>query len=231
MSDDNFNIKDSWAYYGTATECIELIYPYFEDEIQSLLRDYFGMGFSLYSPETQEVQYDTGDIGRISNGYQAIVRILLELLYFQTVRPIQDEKRAIAIIDEIDEYLSPSNAGRLYTLIKEQFSEMDLIVTTHSAEVITAASKCNIIIMHESTVEVLDAGDFQNIDETMAVFKGVFGRGDNSHGNESEEILRQLLNNRIAGIWGENEERCYAAISEDDLTKAEKVLYRQIGVW
>ncbi|MDD6208193.1 MAG: hypothetical protein PUB10_06710 [Clostridiales bacterium] len=65
LSDDNFNIKDSWAYYGTATECIELIYPYFEDEIQSLLRDYFGMGFSLYSPETQEVRYDTGDIGRI----------------------------------------------------------------------------------------------------------------------------------------------------------------------
>ena len=108
---------------------------------------------------------------------------------------------------------------------------MDFIVTTHSAEVIAMASKCNILIMHESAVEILDAGDFQNIDEAMAVFKGVFGRSQNGNGNEYEETLRQLLNNRIAGIWGENEEKSYAAICEEDLTKTEKVLYRQIGVW
>lgn len=231
ISNDNFNLKDSWAYYGTATECIELIYPYFEEKVQSLLREYFGIGFSVYSPETQEVQYDSGDIGRISNGYQAIVRILLELLYFQEVRPYQNGERALVVIDEIDEYLSPSNAGKLYNLIKKQFSDMDFIVTTHSAEVIAMASKCNILIMHESAVEILDAGDFQNIDEAMAVFKGVFGRSQNGNGNEYEETLRQLLNNRIAGIWGENEEKSYAAICEEDLTKTEKVLYRQIGVW
>lgn len=231
LDDGNFNLRDSWAYYGTATECIELIYPHFEEKIQSLLRSCFGMGFSLYSPETQEVQYDSGDIGRISNGYQAIIRILLELLYFQEVNPVQNGNRALIIIDEIDEYLSPNNAGKLFTFVKTQFSEMDFIVTTHSPEVIAAASKCNILVMYESRVEVLDAGDFQNIDDAMTVFKGVFGRSQNSDGNQYEELLRQLFNNRIAGVWGENEQKSYAMIREEELTKAEKVLYRQIGEW
>lgn len=231
LDDDNFNLRDSWAYYGTATECIELIYPHFEDKIQSLLRSGFDIGFSLYSPETQEVQYDSGDVGRISNGYQAIIRILLELLYFQEVNPVKNAKRALVIVDEIDEYLSPNNAGKLFTFIKKQFSEMDFIVTTHSPDVIAVASKCNILVMHESNVEVLDAGDFQNIDDAMTVFKGVFGRSQNNDSSKYEEILRQLFNNRIAGIWGENEQKCYAMISEEELTKAEKVLYRQIGEW
>lgn len=231
LEDDHFNLRDSWAYYGTATECVELIYPHFEERIQSLLRSCFGIGFSIYSPETQEVQYDSGDIGRISNGYQAIIRILLELLYFQEVNPVKNQERALVIIDEIDEYLSPNNAGKLFELMKKEFPKTDFIVTTHSPEVIAVASKCNIIIMHESSVEILDAGDFRNIDEAMVVFKGVFGRSQNSDGSQYEEILRQLFNNRIAGIWGENEQRSYAMINETELTKAEKVLYRQIGAW
>lgn len=231
LEDDHFNLKDSWAYYGTATECVELIYPHFEEQIQSLLRSCFGIRFSIYSPETQEVQYDSGDIGRVSNGYQAIIRILLELLYFQEVNPTQNQERALVIIDEIDEYLSPNNAGKLFGLIKNEFPEMDFIVTTHSPEVIAVASKCNILIMHESNVEILDAGDFQNIDEAMTVFKGIFGRSQNNDRNQYEEILRQLFNNRIAGVWGENERRNYEMINETELTKAEKVLYRQIGAW
>lgn len=231
LTDDNFNLKDSWAYYGTATECIELIYPHFEEKIQSLLRSWFGIGFSIYSPETQEVQYDFGDIGRISNGFQAIIRILLELFYFQEVNPVQDQERALIIIDEIDEYLSPNNAGKLFELMKKEFSEMNFIVTTHSPEVVAVASKCNILIMHEDNVEVLDAGDFQDIDEAMAVFKGVFGRSENHDSSQYEEALRQLFNNRIAGVWGENEQRKYAMIDEAELTKTEKVLYRQIGAW
>lgn len=231
LADDNFNLKDSWAYYGTATECIELIYPHFEEKIQSLLRSCFGIGFSIYSPETQEVQYDSKDIGRISNGFQAIIRILLELFYFQEVNPVQNQERALIIIDEIDEYLSPNNAGKLFDLIQKEFSEMDFIVTTHSPEVIAVASKFNILIMHEDNVEVLDAGDFQDIDEAMAVFKGVFGRSENHDSGQYEETLRQLFNNRIAGIWGEHEQRKYAMINETELTKAEKLLYRQIGAW
>lgn len=147
------------------------------------------------------------------------------------MNPVKNQERALVIIDEIDEYLSPNNADKLFELIKKQFPEMDFIVTTHSPEVIAVASKCNVLIMHESNVEILDAGDFQNIDEVMAVFKGVFGRSQNCDSNQYEEVLRQLFNNRIAGVWGENEQRSYAMINEAELTKAEKVLYRQIGAW
>lgn len=232
IQDDNFNLKDTWAYYGTATECIELIYPQFEENLQSLLRECVGIGFSIYSPETQEVKYDSGDIGRLSSGYQAMIRILLELLYFQKTRPVDGNKRPLVVVDEMDEYLSPNNAINLYNCIKRNFSEIDIILTTHSAEVVAAASNSNILIMHENNVEVLDANDYPTIDEVMNIFKDIFEISTNEE-NDTQygQLLRQLFNNRIAGIWGKNETECYESIPEEQLTIAQRLLYRQIGEW
>lgn len=233
MREDNFNLKDTWAYYGTATECIELIYLQFKEELQVLLRECVGVGFTIYLPETQEVKYDSGDVGRLSSGYQAVIRILLELLYFQKVNPVgTGNKRPVVIVDEIDEYLSPSNAINLYRCIKRNFSDMDLVLTTHSAEVIATASDSNILIMHDTNVEVLDANDFSTIDDAMNIFKDIFDISAKENGDtEYESLLRKLFNNRIAGIWGENEIAGYESISEDQLTTAQKLLYRQIGEW
>ncbi len=233
MREDNFNLKDTWAYYGTATECIELIYLQFEEQLQVLLRECVGVGFTIYFPETQEVKYDSGDIGRLSSGYQAVIRILLELIYFQKVNSVNaGERRPLVVVDEIDEYLSPGNAIKLYRCIKRNFSDMDLILTTHSAEIIATATDSNILIMHEQNVEVLDANDFPTIDDAMNVFKNIFDICAKDHEDtEYESLLRKLFNNRIAGIWGENEIESYETILEEKLTTAQKLLYRQIGEW
>ena len=179
------------------------------------------------------MKYDSGDVGRLSSGYQAVIRILLELLYFQKVNPVgTGNKRPVVIVDEIDEYLSPSNAINLYRCIKRNFSDMDLVLTTHSAEVIATASDSNILIMHDTNVEVLDANDFSTIDDAMNIFKDIFDISAKENGDtEYESLLRKLFNNRIAGIWGENEIAGYESISEDQLTTAQKLLYRQIGEW
>lgn len=231
LLDENFNLKDTWSYYGTPTECIELLYSYYEERLQRLFKEFFGTSFSVVYPETQEVKYDFGDIGRISNGYQAVVRILLELLYFQDTNPVGEAERALVIIDEIDEYLSPKNAGKFFLFLKENFSEIDFIVTTHSAEVVAAATRCNVLVLHSTQLEILDAGDFKDIDDAMTIFKDVFGRIESADDSEYEMILRKLFNNRIIGVWGEEEEKCYNDIDEKNLTKTQRLLYRQIGEW
>lgn len=230
LMDENFNLKDTWSYYGTGTECIELIYLYYEEKLQKLFREFLGCSFSIALRETQDVEYDTGDIGKISNGYQAIARILLEMLYFQDTRPDREYKRAIVVIDEIDEYLSPKNAGSFYQFLKNKFADLDFIVATHSADVVAAASKCNLLLLHNLGLEVLDASDFKDIDDVMAIFKDVFGRRETEE-NDNERLLRKLLNNRIAGVWGENEIRQYESIEENTLSKVQKILYRQIEEW
>lgn len=227
---ENFNLRDSWSYYGTETECIELIYHYYEKKLQELFKEFTGNSFEIVTEESQDVRYNSGDIGKISNGYQAITRILLELLYFDDKRPKKTEQRALVVIDEIDEYLSPTNSGGFYLFLREKFNDIDFIVATHSAEIIAAANECNILILQESGLEVLDAGDFRDIDDAIMIFKSVFGR-QKSKENKYDSLLRQLLNNRITGVWGISEENLLKTIDEAKLTKTQKVLYRQIKGW
>ena len=232
LQDENFNLKDTWSYYGTDSECIEFLYEYYEEKLQRLFQKFLKTGFVVYAKELQEVKYTSGDIGKLSNGYQAVVRILLELLYFDEVKPVQGSERAVVVIDEIDQYLSPKNAGRFYLFLKENFSETDFVVATHSAEVVAAASKCNILILKDLGLEILDAGDFMDIDDIMPVFKDVFGEQKNlDEYSKYDEILRRLFNNRILGVWTENEKNLYESIDKTELTKAQKVLYHQIGEW
>lgn len=77
-----------------------------------------------------------------------------------------------------------------------------------------------------------DTNDFPTIDDAMNIFKDTFDISAKENGDtEYESLLRKLFNNRIAGIWGENEIAGYESISEDQLTTAQKLLYRQIGEW
>ena len=54
-----------------------------------------------------EVDFGDGK-GLLSSGYQAIIRILLELLYYQdTVIQGHGVNHAWIVVDELDEFLSP----------------------------------------------------------------------------------------------------------------------------
>lgn len=230
IEDGNFNLVDTWSYYGTNTESIEIIYPFFEERIQKMMKEFFGTTFSIVLKETQEVRYDSGEVGKLSNGYQAILRLFLELLYCNETIPTSGEKKVV--IDEIDQYLSPKTTGRLFPLLKHWFPELTFIVTTHSADFIAAARDCNIIIMQQNNYEVLDSNDFNSLDDVYGIFKEVFGySGKKTEIKELEEVLRRLLNNKIAGIWEKDDEQQLAAIKEDDLSKAQKIIYRQIKEW
>lgn len=231
LKDENFNLVDTWSYHGTMTERIETIYPYFEKEVQKMMKNFFGTTFSIALKETQEVRYNSGDIGKLSSGYQAILRMFLELLYVNETLKGKEGKKMV-VIDEIDEYLSPKTAARLFPFLKRYFSELSFTATTHSADFIAAAENCNIVIMQQNSYEILDSNDFKTLDDVFGIFKDVFGNSDEKiESKEVERQLRRLVNNKIVGVWGEEEERQLASIKERDLSKAQRIIYRQIKEW
>ena len=78
-----FNLVDSFNCFGTLTERIEIIYRLYEKETQELFYELTNDRFQvIYDHPIGEVEFGNGQ-GLLSSGYQAIIRILLELLYYQ----------------------------------------------------------------------------------------------------------------------------------------------------
>lgn len=230
IDDENFNLKDTWSYYGTATECIEMVYYSYEPMVQELFSEFAANKFHVHMKETGEVLFQTGGVGRLSSGYQALIRIFLELCYVQNTT--QNTKEKVIVIDEIDEYLSPKNCGKLYSFLTKYFPDMNFIFTTHSSDFIAGAYDANIIILKNADIEILDANDYKDINDVMAVFKEVFDNNKRKlNTKRQEEILRSLLNNRISGIWGEEEEKSLETLKETELSAAQRLIYRQIKEW
>lgn len=231
VKDINFNLQDTWTYYGTDQERIEIIYPYFEKEVQSLFKEFTGTSFQIELKETGEVLYDSGEIGKVSSGYQAIIRVMLELVYVrECTRNKEEYSEIIVFIDELDEYLSPKSCSKIYPFLMQNFHHFKFVITTHSADLISTASDVNILVLKNDTVEVLDANDFSNLEDVINMFKTIFGRIPECE-KKYDDQLRRLLNNKIVGIWEEEDEVLLKKLEEQDLSNAQKFLYRQIKEW
>ncbi|MGL5055765.1 MAG: hypothetical protein ACRC6A_00075, partial [Fusobacteriaceae bacterium] len=105
LKEENFNIKDSFY-----TNIIEFYYASFDvARLKELLNDFLSIDFDLKSIG-EGLSFNIGlfinDIKyeNLSNGYQAIVRIFLELLCATSNKEIDT-----IIIDEINEFLSVKN--------------------------------------------------------------------------------------------------------------------------
>lgn len=189
-----FNLKDSFNCYGTLTERIEQIYFPFEEKLQILFEQLTKDNFRVIQGGTLgEVEFKNTK-GLLSSGYQAIVRILLELLYYQE-KCIEDKKieRATVIIDELDEFLSPGYAFLIMPFLKEKFPQMDFVITTHSCDLVAGTQNANLIVLNDGNYEVMDINDFQSVSEVQIIFDRIFGE----HVLEVDEIeneLRRLFN-------------------------------------
>lgn len=83
LQEKYFNLEDSFNCFGTFTERMEMIYHLYEKEVQNLFCEITNNRFKvLYGEPLGEVDFGNGR-GLLSSGYQAIIRILLELLYYQ----------------------------------------------------------------------------------------------------------------------------------------------------
>ena len=231
LQDENFNLVDSFNCFGTLTERIEIIYQLYEKEVQDLFCELTNDSFKIdYDAPLGEVNFGNGK-GLLSSGYQAIVRILLELLYYQDM---EIETKALQyawiVIDELDEYLSPKYSAAILKFLKKTFPWARWIVTTHSCDLVASSNDSNIIILDNGSYEVADSNDYTSISEVQIIFDRIFGNNE-AFESEIENTLRRLLNNKISGAWGKKDEECLEQIGNGKLTASQQIILHQIREW
>ncbi len=231
MKSEYFNLKDSFNCYGTSTERVEQIYFLYEDKLQNLFEKLTKDNYKVLPGDVLgEVEF--GDTrGLLSSGYQAITRILLELLYYQDkCIGCKNITEATVIIDELDEFLSPSYAFMIMPFLKKNFPKMNFIVTTHSCDLVAGTQNANLIALNNSKYEVMDINDFQSISEVQIIFDRVFGE-HLVEKNDIENELRRLLNNKINNAWSESDQLRLESIQKGCLSASQQIICRQISEW
>lgn len=231
IKDDYFNLKDSFNCYGTLTETAERIYLLYEKKVQELFRDFTGSQFALLPGNPfGEVKFCEGT-GLLSSGYQAIVRILLELLYYNdAVIEENCQQKAWVVIDELDEFLSPRYSAGILEFLKEKFPWADWLVSTHSCDLIANTSDANLIVLDDEGCEVMDINDYSSLSEVQIIFERLFGKIRNTE-DIIDERLRRLLNNKINKAWKESDEETLKELQDEQLTASQTVILRQIQEW
>ena len=71
------------------------------------------ISFAIRQGEVGWNVYINNEIVELSSGYQALIRIFMEILYF-----FDTKSKGTIVIDEIDEFLSVKNSGKILGLKK-----------------------------------------------------------------------------------------------------------------
>jgi len=108
---------------------------------------------------------------------------LHQLIFLFTALNVSKEQR-IFLIDEPQKYLHPNSIKKLFKILKEDYSDHQYIVATHSPFVIKACEPCPIILLSrddtlQTRAEIIDADDSKGIRKCMSElgiqFSDIFG--------------------------------------------------------
>lgn len=230
LDSEHFNLEDSFNCYGTRTERIEMIYLLFEKKLQTLFCELTGTVFQLLPDRVAgEVKFPEG-VGILSSGYQALARILLELLYFERVRKEEPARKAWVIIDELDEFLSPRYAGKIWAFLKKNFPEYRFVVTTHSSDLVANAADANLITLTEPDYGIWDVNDYDSSSSVQMIFDRLFGLPEDVE-DDTFSLLQNLLGRKMNGAWSDADESRLRALDKKQLTASQTLIYRQIMKW
>lgn len=226
-----FNLMDSFNCYGTLTERIEFIYQIYEKEVQRLFYELTEDKFKIPNDNILgEVDFEDGR-GLLSSGYQAIIRIFLELLYYQDIEIKKKHiQEAWIVIDELDEYLSPRYSAVILEFLKKKFVWGRWIVTTHSCDLVAYTQDANLLILEDANFEVLDINDYRSVLDVQIVFERLFRR-PTAIEPQTDDILRRLLNNKMNHAWNEYDENCLIQMEKNKLTASQQIIIQQIREW
>lgn len=231
MEDEFFNLIDTFNCYGTLTERVEMIYTLYEQEVQRLFYKLTGDKFDImYGNPLGEVEFSNG-CGLLSSGYQAILRILLELVYYQDmIMSKKSPQKVWIVIDELDEFLSPKYSAIIFEFLKSTFPWAQWLITTHSCDLVAHTADANLIVLYDNVCEVMDINDYSSVTEVQIVFERVFGSNINNADNK-ELILRRLLNNKINHAWGEKDEEYLIELQKEMLSASQRIILKEIQDW
>lgn len=100
------------------------------------MNEFLQISFAIRQGEVGWNVYINNEIVELSSGYQALIRIFMEILYFSDTK-----SKGTIVIDEIDEFLSVKNSGKILGFLKNKFPELNFVVTTHSADLMQMQKK------------------------------------------------------------------------------------------
>lgn len=195
LDNKNFNLKDT---FGNSSPKIEFYYLFFKEKLDILLLEFLNIKLNFkirgQGQHGASIQLDINgeNYDKLSNGYQAIIRLFLELLY------AEEFKIKEIVIDEINEFLSPKNEERIFPFIKEKFPHMRFIVTTHSSELIASAVKGKLLILEENYVEVQRLEYFETPGDIRKIHLKMFNK-ESKDIKTFESIVRELLMKKRMG--------------------------------
>lgn len=226
---ENFNYKDSFG----EQEHIERLYPEYVESLCGIMKDFLGIELKIEKENVDKFgdsivnAYINGEKMELSSGYQALIRIFAEILFYSEI----SKKEGTIIIDEIDEFLSPRNSAKILMYLTERFPKHRFIVSTHSGDLICHSKDCKMAILQENEFQVLDSNDFDTMTDVNALFQKIFVEDGQENNDEIEKKLERLLELKLSHCFGQQEEMELEAIKEEELSIVQKVMYNQIRSW
>lgn len=134
------------------------------------------------------------------------------------------------VIDELDEFLSPKYSAQILEFLKKTFPWAKWLVTTHSCDLVTCTSDANLIVLDNNECEVMDIDDYTTMSEVQIIFERLFGTQPINM-DETEYILRRLLNNRINNAWGTNDDESLNRLQKEILSASQQIILKEIQEW
>lgn len=225
-----YNLLDSFG----ENEHIERLYPLYQERLKSLLKDFLNIDFSVEREKLQDgfgygeakVKID-GQEEELSSGYQAIIRMFTELIFYNE----HLKARGLVVIDEIDEFLSPKYSARILNFLTRQFSDNHFVVSTHSGDLIANSNDCNIVTLEKNNFSILDSNDFATLTEVNTLFNKLFGNVQQDKNNLIDNQLQRLFDLKIIDSWTQKEYDELKIIDYSKLTSVQKLIYKQIKEW
>lgn len=240
LSESNFNLVDS---FGLQINNVESLYATYEDALRVSLEEFAGIDFKIeqrgngITGTKSNYVVVNGNEEFLSNGYQAIVRILIELIQYEN--QISADSKIIVVLDEIDKYLSPSYTAKIFPYLQERFPLWTFCVTTHSRDLLKYTSNyilCPLKQNNEGVVqyEFISSLDIHNEKQIETIFSDIFFESERKSTSSNDEVdirLRQFLNLKLTDSWDESCEHEFQEIEFEQLAPHQKLLYRQIEEW
>lgn len=225
-----YNLTDSFG----KNDHIERIYPLYKKKLKELLSEFLKIDISIKREKLEE-GFGEGEIKviidnqnvELSSGYQAIIRIFSEIIFFNDYL----KEKGTIVIDEIDEFLSPKNSSNILNFLINKFPQNNFIVSTHSGDLIANSNNAGIITLAKGTFSVLDSKDFDTLTEVNTLFHQVFQQKEENKDKEINDVLHKLYDLKVINKWTDEEENEFEKIQFNLLTPVQQLIYKRIKEW
>lgn len=230
IKDENFNTRDTVAASYNNSLILNELYEnievykdninyYFETSFEVILESEVGVN-QLFSENIYKYRVGSNIYDKLSNGFQAIIRILVEITFAIS------QGAEVIIIDEIDLHLDSENCKRIIKYLRDRFTNTKLIFTTHSPDVISGSEKFNIFKIESDNCSYFDGDDLNDI----PYINRILFEPNILVSNPIDNELSSFLKLKVAGR-NLNEEELNRLNSYDNLTVKQKILRDYINRW